>query len=164
MHFTLRLPYACLYAFHSVLVLGMHLRVSLSIFLAHASMHFTLHLLYACLCAFHCLLSLRMPLCVSLSTFPTHASMHFTLRLPYACLYAFYCALSLRMPLCISLSTFRPCSRSCGDVLRVLLVYLQVTTLQPELWGRASRATFVLKSCDFAAGAAGTYFAYYCGA
>ena len=38
-----------------------------------------------------------------------YASMHFTLRLPS----------TLRM----SLSAFRPCSRSCGDVLRALLLH-----------------------------------------
>ena len=65
--------------------------------------------------------------------------MHLPLYLPYACLYAFHCLLALCMLLCISLSTFRLCSWSCGDELRVLLLYL--------------------KGYDFAAGAAGTYHA-----
>ena len=47
------------------------------------------------------------------------------------------------------------------NVLRVLLLNLKVATWQLELRERASRTTFALKSSDFAAGAAGTYFAYY---
>ena len=59
-------------------------------------------------------------------------------------------------------------SRSCGSVLRVLRLYLKVAIFQPELRERAPhatifqpklqehapRTTFVLKSCDFQAGAA----------
>ena len=151
--FTVYFPCACIYALASALAPHMPLCVLLSSFPAHAWMHCTVYSPFACLYAFHCLLSLRMPpcvslsilhmplyislstlrmpLCSSLSTFRAHASTH----LPFACLYWFYCAVSLRMP------AFR------------------CPTLQPELWGRTSRTTFVLKSCDFAAGPAGTYFA-----
>ena len=45
----------------------------------------------------------------------------------------------------------RKCCRSCGNVLRVLFVYLKVAIFQPELRGCAPRTTFVLKSCDFPA-------------
>ena len=44
-------------------------------------------------------------------------------------------------------------SRSCSS-LRVLRLYLKVAIFQPELQEHAPRATFVLKSCDFQAGAA----------
>ena len=142
MHVTVYFPCACIYALHSVLALYMPLCISLSTFPAHASTHFTV----------------CFPSRISLCTLPKHASMHFTLYLPYAYLYAFYCALSLCMPLCISLSAFRVCSRSCGNVLRVLLLYSNAMTLQPELQGRSSRTTFVPKSCDFAAGASRTTF------
>ena len=108
-------------------------------------MGFTLYLPYACLCAFDCLLSLRMPLCVSLSTFPVHACMHFTVRSPFARLYTFHSVLALRVPLCVLLRClsahaslhFRDCSRSCGDVLRVLF-YLDAATLQLDPCGRSS--------------------------
>ena len=46
-------------------------------------------------------------------------------------------------------------------VLRVLLLNLKLAALQLEMRERASRATCVRKSSDFAGGAAGTYFAYY---
>ena len=45
----------------------------------------------------------------------------------------------------------RKCCRSCGNVLRVLFLYLKVAIFQPELRGCAPRTTFVLKSCDFPA-------------
>ena len=46
---------------------------------------------------------------------------------------------------------------------RVLLFNLKVATLRLELRESASRATFVLKSSELAAGAPGTYFArYFC--
>ena len=101
MHFTLYLPSACLYAFHS-----------LSAVPVHASWHFTPYLACARFYACHCVLRLHasthftlhlpffMPLCV--------ASTRFTLDLPCArctayfpcaCLYAFHCLLCLRMPL-----------------------------------------------------------------
>ena len=44
-------------------------------------------------------------------------------------------------------------SRSCSS-LRVLRLYLKVKIFQPELQEHAPRTTFVLKSCDFQAGAA----------
>ena len=45
-------------------------------------------------------------------------------------------------------------SLSCGSTLRILRLYLKVTIFQPELQEHAPRTTFVLKSCDFQAGAA----------
>ena len=45
-------------------------------------------------------------------------------------------------------------SRSCGSTLRILRLYLKVAIFQPELQEHAPRTTFVLKSCDFQAGAA----------
>ena len=50
--------------------------------------------------------------------------------------------------------------RSCGGVLRVLLLHLKVANFQP-VRECTPRTTFVLKSCDFVAGAAGMYSAYY---
>ena len=44
-------------------------------------------------------------------------------------------------------------SRSCSS-LRVLRLYLKVAIFEPELQEHAPRTTFVLKSCDFQAGAA----------
>ena len=116
MHFTVYLLHLCTSLCTCPTHASMHFTVY---FPAHASVHFTVHFPCACLYAFHCLLSL----CISLSTFPTHCSMDVTLYLPYGSLYVFCCALSLCMPLCISLSNFRLCSRSCGDVLRVPLLY-----------------------------------------
>ena len=61
---------------------------------------------------------------------------------------------ALRKLLCASDSAqvaLRKCCRSCGNVLRVLFVYLKVAIFQPELRGCAPRTTFVLKSCDFLA-------------
>ena len=55
----------------------------------------------------------------------------------------------------------RKCCRSCGNVLRVLFLYLKVAIFQPELRERAPRTTFALESCDFPAGAAGACSAYY---
>ena len=43
---------------------------------------------------------------------------------------------------------------SCGSMLCTLRLYLIVTIFQPELQEHAPRTTFVLKSCDFQAGAA----------
>ena len=40
-------------------------------------------------------------------------------------------------------------------------LYLKVVIFQPELRECAPRTTFVLKSCDFPAGAAGARSAYY---
>ena len=51
-------------------------------------------------------------------------------------------------------------SRSCGSVLRVLLFYLKIAILRPELRERTSRATFLLKTCHSQAGGAGARFAY----
>ena len=45
-------------------------------------------------------------------------------------------------------------SRSCGSTLRILRLYLKVAIFLPELQEHAPRTTFVLKSCDFQAGAA----------
>ena len=45
-------------------------------------------------------------------------------------------------------------SLSCGSTLRILRLYLKVAIFQPELQEHAPRTTFVLKSCDFQAGAA----------
>ena len=66
---------------------------------------------------------------------------------------------ALRKLLCASDSAqvaLRKCCRSCGNVLRVLFLYIKVAIFQPELRECAPRTTFVLKSCDFPAGAAGT--------
>ena len=71
---------------------------------------------------------------------------------------------ALRKLLCPSDSAqvaLRKCCRSCGKVLRVLFLYLKVVIFQPELRECAPRTTFVLKSCDFPAGAAGARSAYY---
>ena len=71
---------------------------------------------------------------------------------------------ALRKLLCASDSAqvaLRKCCRSCGEVLRVLRLYLKVAILQPELRGCAPRTTFVLKNCDFPPGAAGARSAYY---
>ena len=136
-------PYACLYAFHCLLCachyafhcllsLRMPLWISRCACPEHASMHLIVYSAHASL-HFSVLLSLRMRLCASLC-----ASMDFTVYFPCECLYALDSALALRMPsmqfssyfppLCMSLSSFRLCSRSCGDVLRVLLLHLKVTT------------------------------------
>ena len=72
---------------------------------------------------------------------------------------------ALRKLLCASDSAqvaLRKCCRSCGNVLRVLFLYLKVAIFQPELRGCAPRTTFVLElrehaphttsvltSCDF---------------
>ena len=72
---------------------------------------------------------------------------------------------ALRKLLCASDSAqvaLRKCCRSCGNVLRVLFLYLKVAIFQPELRECAPRTTFVLKSCNFPAGAAGARSAYYC--
>ena len=71
---------------------------------------------------------------------------------------------ALRKLLCASDSAqvaLRKCCRSCGNVLRVLFLYLKVAIFQPELRECAPRTTFVLKSCDFPAGAAGARSAHY---
>ena len=182
---------ARLYAFDCLLSARMHLRISLSTLrmplfnftVAHASMHLPQHLPYAslkftvyfpcgCLYAFHCLLSLRiyalasalalrMALC---SLYACHCLLSLPMHLcnslytcPYACLYACryasHSVLARRMPLCSSLRTFSTHAST------HFAVYFP--TLQPELWGRTSRTTFVLNSYDFVAGAAKTYFAHY---
>ena len=51
-------------------------------------------------------------------------------------------------------------SRSCGNGLRALFLYFKLATLQPELSESSSRTIFVLKTCDFVAGAAGVRFAF----
>ena len=51
--------------------------------------------------------------------------------------------------------------RSCGNVLRLLFLYLKVAIFQPELREHAPHTTSVLKSCVFSAGAAGARSAYY---
>ena len=66
----------------SLSTLCVPLCISLSTFLAHASMHFTLCLPSACFCAFRCLLSLHMSLCIALCALLAHASMHFTVYFP----------------------------------------------------------------------------------
>ena len=66
---------------------------------------------------------------------------------------------ALRKLLCASDSAqvaLRKCCRSCGNVLRVLFSYVKVAIFQLELRECAPRATFVLKSCDFPAGAGST--------
>ena len=45
-------------------------------------------------------------------------------------------------------------SLSCGSMPRILRLDLKVAIFQPELQEHAPRTTFVLKSCDFQAGAA----------
>ena len=58
---------------------------------------------------------------------------------------------ALRKLLCASDSAqvaLRKCCRSCGGALRVLRLYLKAAIFKPELWGRAPRTTFVLKSYD----------------
>ena len=55
----------------------------------------------------------------------------------------------------------RKCCRSCGNVLRVLFLYLEVAIFQPELREHAPHTTSVLKSCDFSTGAAGARSPYY---
>ena len=63
----------------------------------------------------------------------------------------------MRKLLCASDSAqvaLRKCCRSCGNVLHVLFLYLKVAIFQPELREHAPLTTFVLKSCDFQAGAA----------
>ena len=102
--------------------------------------------------AFHSVLSLRMPLRSSLCTLPMRASTHctlyftyacpvlFTVHLLYACLYAFHClfcylaagAAGTYFACYFCTQKLRLRSRSCGDVLRVLLVYFKVATLQPD--------------------------------
>ena len=65
---------------------------------------------------------------------------------------------ALRKLLCASDSAqvaLRKCCRSCGNVLRILCLYLKVAIFQPELRGCAPRTTFVLKSC---AGARSAYY------
>ena len=64
---------------------------------------------------------------------------------------------ALRKLLCASDSAqvaLRKCCRSCANVLRVYFLYLKVAVFEPELQEHAPRTTFVLKSCDFEAGAA----------
>ena len=67
---------------------------------------------------------------------------------------------ALRKLLCASDSAqvaLRKCCRSCGNVLRILFLYLKVAIFQPELRGCAPRTTFVLKSC---AGARSAYYVW----
>ena len=61
---------------------------------------------------------------------------------------------ALRKLLCASDSAqvaLRKCCWSCGNVLRVLFLYLKAVIFQPELRGCARRTTFVLKNFDFPA-------------
>ena len=133
----------------------MPLCVSLSTFPAHASLHFTVNSVHAsaqftvcfpCACShgLHSVLALRMPLCISLSTFFAHASVRFTVYFP-VCLYAFHCALSLCIPLYISLCT---CPARASMRFTALFIY-------------ACFSAFHCLLSETAAGAAGTYFAYY---
>ena len=56
---------------------------------------------------------------------------------------------------------FRFLSRSCGSALRAYIrLYLKVAIWQPELQECIPRTTFVLKSYDFPAGAAGVHSAH----
>ena len=57
-----------------------------------------------------------------------------------------------------NLQAFR---RSCGNVLRIVLLYLEVANVEPDLQESASRTTFVRKRCDCAAGAAGVFFVFF---
>ena len=52
------------------------------------------------------------------------------------------------------LKKLRFSSLSSGSTLRILRLYLKVAIFQPEVQEHAPRTTFVLKSCDFQAGAA----------
>ena len=61
------------------------------------------------------------------------------------------CFVQLLRASCSAQVALRKCCRSCGNVLRVLFLYLKVAIFQPELRGCAPRTTFVLKSCDFPA-------------
>ena len=55
----------------------------------------------------------------------------------------------------------RKCCWSCGNVLRVLFLYLKVAIVQPELRECAPRTTLYLKTCsDSSTGAAGARSAY----
>ena len=94
------------------------------------------------------------------STFPTRA-LRVALRTQLTSVLVSGCSWTdtsmrdvLRVPL-VNLKTLMFQPAPC-----VLLLNMKVATLQLELRERASRATFVLKSYDSAAGAAGTYFAY----
>ena len=53
----------------------------------------------------------------------------------------------------LKVAIFQPELRS---TLRILRLYLKIAIFHPELQEHAPRTTFVLKSCDFQAGAAGT--------
>ena len=53
------------------------------------------------------------------------------------------------------------CSRSSGNALRVLLLRFKLASIQPELRTCTSRTTFVDRSCEFRAGAAGARFSRY---
>ena len=50
----------------------------------------------------------------------------------------------------------RKCCRSCGNVLRVLFLYLKVAIFQPELRECAPRTTFVLKKLRFSSRSCGS--------
>ena len=52
-------------------------------------------------------------------------------------------------------------SWSCGSVLGVLRLYYTVTIFELGLWKCTLRTTLLLQSCDFRAGAAEAYLAYY---
>ena len=54
-------------------------------------------------------------------------------------------------------------SWSCGSVLRVLDLHYKVTIFELEMRKCTSRTRLVLQSCDFRAGDAEVYFAYYTG-
>ena len=71
-------------------------------------------------------------------------------KLPRATYFAYY--LNLDFSAGAAGNTYYFELKSCRNVLRILLLYLKVTTLQLELRGRTSGTILVLKSCDFAAG------------
>ena len=140
----------------------MPLCISLSIFPAHASMSFTLYLLRVTLCAesLHC-------------TCPVHASVDFTVKsvrvyFPCVCICALHCALSLRMLLCISFCTC-PMQSSMHFTVRFLYACLHACHGVLSDFAAGAAGTYFayyflplyLKSYEFAVGAAGTYFAYY---
>ena len=56
----------------------------------------------------------------------------------------------------LELRRLRFCKPELWSALRVLLLHLKLASFQPEL-----RDTFVPRSCEFRAGAAGVHFAYY---
>ena len=158
--FTVYLSCACLYAYHCPLSLRMHLRTSCGTcpIMPRCVSLSTLRMpLCISLSSFPAQASMRFTLCISLSTFPAHASAQFTVYFPCACIYALHSVLALRMPLRMSLSTFRLCSRAAGTYFAYYFCIKKSRLRSPSCGDgapprrRTLRATFVHKSCDFAA-------------